>query len=342
MQLIIHIGLGKTGSSSIQHSLAANMDFLSEKGIIYLGEFFENSPVNLYDWQARSGIEQFYNADHQHESIRDLILRSMDVLSADKYSLAILSNEWLGGCSHEVQRNRGFIDAVRDLCAAGIDIKCCAYVRDHIDWSISAYQQWTLKHKTTSEIMPYSDYTLARPPLFEKTLDEWEQACTSMSIFNYNAICNVATHFWETVIGISGNQCKIFNTNRQLSACELYLRTCFNYAISSGQAVSDLVFDQYILKTMLEKLESSQKDRFSWYESLLPTATDLEVVLNRCGADIHAINTRLLANGEPPLLSDDHVVSRASSKLSSPNKDELIDYLTHLVILLAKENKQLR
>lgn len=61
-KLIVHIGAGKTGSTSIQSTLRENQKVLAENGCKYLGMMLEKAqPRSSYDWQQPSGSPMFFS-----------------------------------------------------------------------------------------------------------------------------------------------------------------------------------------------------------------------------------------------------------------------------------------
>lgn len=341
MNLLVHIGLGKTGSSSIQKTLEKNRDLLKKDKIFYLGEFFEHSPVQIFDWQKKSGIEEFYATQSQCASLTELLAKTLASLEETGYKLAILSNEWLGGCSYEAKRNAEIIKAIKKVASINHEITCCAYVRDHLSWSVSAYQQWGIKNKTMTRINSYAEYTHKRPPLFAETLGIWRGACKHFRLFNYNSIADVTEHFFFTVLGLDAKSWEMINANKQFKDNELFIRACFNEFLSPDSPIRDFVFDSYFSPANLGSERFKERGYYEWYTSLLPSAADLKTIDKYSRFDVDKINNYLASSNEP-LLDPQDSLELASEKLGIPAMPELIDFLIAVSFNLAQENYRLR
>lgn len=140
MKLILHIGMGKTGTTSIQNALKSNTDSLAEQKVHYLGMWFgmispeydEFGGANLFIRQDRAVQEEGAETFFQHMKMVS------ETTGADTF---ILSNESLFGNAANVEP---FITALKDK----IEVQLLAYMRDPHVWLPSAYTQWELHHKT--------------------------------------------------------------------------------------------------------------------------------------------------------------------------------------------------
>src|SRR5690606_35734267 len=60
MEVVVHVGDGKTGTSAIQRMLREHTSQLVADGTLYLGLMFEFAPVKMYPWQKPGMIEAFH------------------------------------------------------------------------------------------------------------------------------------------------------------------------------------------------------------------------------------------------------------------------------------------
>src|SRR6266545_260795 len=143
-QLIVHIGNGKTGTSSIQETLRLSQDKLRQRGIVYLGLNLEHVPDKKYEWQRASGSEKFHALDAEVATAQlfEILHSAVNFVKSLGISRAIWSNEWL------FARGKAAVPALSALAADGVEVKILAYVRRHDAWARSSYIQWGLKHKT--------------------------------------------------------------------------------------------------------------------------------------------------------------------------------------------------
>ncbi|WP_172329781.1 hypothetical protein [Mangrovicoccus sp. HB161399] len=154
MEAIFHVGMGKTGTSSIQQVLGANEEHLAKLGVQYLGLWFK---ILSPDYQGYDGQNRFFasspdemrqHADDYHAALCALA----DNTGNDRF---IISNESIYG--YPIQFSP-FLAQLKTLC----DVKVIIYARDPYSWLPSAYNQWALYHKTMpGQIPTYREATKA-------------------------------------------------------------------------------------------------------------------------------------------------------------------------------------
>lgn len=150
MKLILHIGMGKTGTTSIQNALKSNTAALAEQKVHYLGMWFGMISPEYDDF---GGANQFIRQDRAvQEAGAETFLRHMETVAettgADTF---ILSNEALFEKAADVEP---FITALKGK----VDVQLLAYMRDPHMWLPSAFTQWELHHKThTGPIKPFPE-----------------------------------------------------------------------------------------------------------------------------------------------------------------------------------------
>ncbi|MFU8863555.1 MAG: polysaccharide biosynthesis protein [Rhodobacterales bacterium] len=139
MKLILHIGMGKTGTSSIQTALRTNAAALAEQKVHYLGMWFDAiDPAYI----NHLGLRAFVALDETE------LQKAAVVFAAHVNQLAettgaetlILSNEGIFG---QVHKMKPFLEELRKH----VDLSLVAYIRNPYKWLPSAFTQWGLFHK---------------------------------------------------------------------------------------------------------------------------------------------------------------------------------------------------
>src|SRR5690554_5696112 len=94
-KLIIHVGMGKTGSSSIQQTFAKNKEFLASNGVAYLGLMMEHLPLpNQYEWRRVMGWVNLIKMPREEadQGLAHMLKIADDRLPKDLHTL-VWSNE---------------------------------------------------------------------------------------------------------------------------------------------------------------------------------------------------------------------------------------------------------
>lgn len=166
MKLFFHIGMGKTGTSSIQSALTSSREVLAEKGVHYMGMWFDQIDPK-YD--RILGMRDLLHSDP--DVLRDGAARFVEHMDEIKLMQGsdtfVFSNEDLYG---HVARIEPFISTL----AKQVEVKLVLYVRPFQSWLPSAYVQWAIRHKTTKgPIPPFRDAAERWINTF-RALDKWQ------------------------------------------------------------------------------------------------------------------------------------------------------------------------
>ncbi len=153
--LIFHIGMGKTGTSSIQAALSASADTLNADGAEYLGMGFEHLGPSF---SGPAGVDTL--ARSPKEKLPLLADRFVEALSHEATPAS-------GGAKRRyVMSNERFFQHVDSLAPfiarlnEHVDFQAVAYLRHPYDWLPSAYSQWGLDHKGyPGPIQPFGQRT---------------------------------------------------------------------------------------------------------------------------------------------------------------------------------------
>jgi hypothetical protein len=294
-RLIVHIGIGKTGTTSIQNVLARQQKSLIEQGVWYLGLMLEQAPVKLYSWQKSSAIEELMSLDEDKITTQliDVLTKSIDIIIDSGCRTAILSNE---SFFDRPKAHTALIRAFEILAAKGWQIDIVVYIRRHDDWLKSAYIQWGLIHKTyKGKLLPFSEWIKNFPFLLVNSLNKWAsiKGCKCI-VRNFDAVINVVEDFYS-VTGIHSGSMENFRDNQAPLPEELLLRSLFNNQIHD----TALPFEFNRLMD-IEGLNFTYSAT-TFLSNYLPTHEELNKVFEDCAEDREEINRILNDNDQPPL-----------------------------------------
>lgn len=202
MRLTLHIGLGKTGTSSLQAFLEHEGVFLKKHRLAYAG-------LNL----VRLG-EEFHLKDQgavNNDEILEKAIRTIETAAGKMKGVdeLIWSNESLGmGFSHNDIAPK--IHALLTGSKTITEVKVMIVIRRQDDWIESAYKQWALKHKVHKmrRIVPPMQYKKG----VEKVMD-YEALYDSWSVFGDDAITLIPYDDVRAGRGIVEYFCKAYGLN---------------------------------------------------------------------------------------------------------------------------------
>lgn len=322
MNIILHIGAGKTGTTSIQSVLEKNTETLQEVGVKYLGLMLENCYKKKYKWQNKH--QDFHETMMHNDAINDqlleLLLETSEFAKKEDIHTLIWSNESILNRPNHVMHIMGKLKTI------GFEIQIIMYVRDYARWQKSAYLQWGLKHKTyKGKLKNFHDWSKTVKPDFYNKLEQilkYGFPVTIRNMENTNDVvsdflkaCNIKIKYKDIVRSIKGNVA--------LSNEELFLRAIFNSKFN--EVVHPQKFDGIILKHT-DILSSPKK----YLQNILPTNNDLINIYNNSEEDMNKINSILASQGQKEL-----GISEMKEKELQINTDIIVKSLADLAIVNA-------
>lgn len=326
LRFIFHIGAGKTGTSSIQRTLAANADVLRSQGYWYLGQMLERADALIYPWQRAAAAEQFHSMDASTASaqLSEVIQSTVDDARRKGIHTLIWSNESF------FKRHQKTHAPLSMLQHRGVQISIVAYVRRHDAWAQAAYMQWGIKHKIDEgPIQPFRSWIEKRWPSFVSSLDELDRVFPGcLAVRNFDAVEDAVTDFLE-IAKLPSADIRPVRSNDTLTHAELLLRAIYN-----GQffdKVHPTRFDESI-----GKLEGMHETPIAHLLRLMPSHRDLQAVVERCKEDREALDKRLASQNQSPI--DTSTLTPYGSSLCV---DSLTNILCHLVVSQAMRLKDL-
>lgn len=274
INLVIHIGMGKTGSSSIQKSLILNDEILSDQGVKYMGLFLENANLKKFDWQKPNNMGALFSCDEDYinDSIYEILLNEINYCKKKNINTIIWSNEslfrWFGSVSQALTKLRE---------EKNVNLKIVIYFREHISWIKSAYKQWGIKHKQyDGKIQKFKDwYYWMKPPRYYKALKPViDKFHDELIVRNMTTKNDVVKDFFE-VCEINQVGVKSYRENDSPTNEELFFRALFNNKFNAP--VLPNVFDDIIgknvsfkntIKTYLSGLFPTREQLVQLYDSI--------------------------------------------------------------------------
>lgn len=294
MKFIIHVGMGKTGSTSIQSYFEENYEANLCKDIQYTGIMLENFDVPEFGWQAKSQAPLVNKILHQSASQSEFVsVLNKGLLKAKKNQVktVVWSNEGLFGCLPVL------MGVVAQIELDGIELLFIAYLRNPIKWSLSAYKQWGIKHKTyEGPIVSFKDYFSKRELQFTNKIKPLLKSSFKVVLRNFDECGDVLTDF-NGIIGLNYVTASKKKSTQQHNLTpddvELFFRAIFNNR--REQRTLPDVFN----KELTSEAVNFDWQPLEWYEQLLPSQKDIADLLESSKEEISQLNTLLKENEQP-------------------------------------------
>lgn len=310
IELIIHIGMGKTGTSSIQRSLFLASDALKKNKVSYWGYSLELCPIKLYDWQSLSVDWDRLNNKTNKEAflyqLTECFKKNINYEVQNGAEKIIWSNERL------IDNPDFLIPALKEIQDL-VNLKIICYFRNPADWAGSAYAQWGIKHKTyPGKIKTPKEFFEYWPVDYSKKIILYLRIFKGkVSLYNYSALKESIVFHFSKILKIDLKDSK---ENSSISNEELYLRFLFNNEISRPTLPS--AFDKY--------LKLGINDEFISYEDFYNNYLN---TVNKEEFNTDGINEILLGYGEE---SFEKKIKK--KKVKPLDKDMLIKLLLNCLI----------
>jgi hypothetical protein len=326
-KLIIHVGMGKTGSSSIQKTLRVARPALEKQGIKYLGLMLEHLALPKdYTWQSVSGWREYIRVDppQANRELAHALQYADDHLSKDIHTL-IWSNESLFDRLEDVQPA---LEAVRHR----YDVQVVGYVRRPDSWIMSAYLQWGIKHKTyRGPLKPFRAWTANLHWAVSSKVEVWRAIAEQARFYNFDAIEDVSAHFAREVLTLDEHTAPSLRENDTPPPPAMALFACHN-SLDEGQVLPDELEPLLKRAGLYEKMQKSPP-----YNKLLPDEEEIAAYVERHRPEVERINAVFKESGEP--LFD---LSTQRSKDYSVTPWDSNRALLQLIVHLAEEVEQLK
>ncbi|MCA9837914.1 MAG: hypothetical protein KC422_13435 [Trueperaceae bacterium] len=268
-ELIIHIGSGKTGSTSIQQTLATNTEILETYKTRYLGLLGEGFAETFYTWQRQHGWLELLDLQEQApEQLLACFNYSLPELVRLGYKRAIWSNEALFSCPDLI------LPVLSSLAEKGVKLNGIVYIRRHDAWARSAYLQWGIRHKSyKGKLKSFEEWSKDRNFSYMDKLESWlDTKDLKLNVRNYDALDNVVTDFLE-FCQMDASAFSLLRANESPSDLALVMWAMFNgqyeeevlpnslMPLLAQGGLIDSVAEDILLTELLPKLEDLQTIR---------------------------------------------------------------------------------
>lgn len=326
MNIIIHNGHGKTGSSSIQSSLNVNKEILNNNKIFYVGLNFEYSPFKKYAWQKPYGWPLLIELTQKeiNNQLYEVLHNTINQLTELEYNTIIWSNESLFTAVSS-------LTSVLDLISKEHNVLAITYLRRHDRWVDSAYKQWGIKHKAEKGVViPFSTWS-SKNIAYSSLLDTW--SCIEgieLKVMNFDESKDVCTSFFKN-INIDSQNLKFIRSNESPTPEILSMYALYNSLFDEAVLPSQL--DPLIKKYELKNLKSHGVD----LNTIFPCQDELEAILEKYSDDIDKVNSFFSLSNQAHF-DKNFVKKDAARKVSS---DQIISMLIHVVNEQTKEISEL-
>ena len=252
MNYIFHIGVGRTGTTSIQSFLENNQELLDKYKILNGGSNFTKS-YYIEEWQKKYYWSVF-ETDNPVKSLLDAAIRVADFGKDNGYETIIVSNESL--CCKPFYY---FIKSLNEY--KNFDITIVYYVRNYQDWLISAYFQWAIKHKQNVgriySFREYIDRYVMSNDIFSGIIEDLNSIQNiNLYIRNQSIIKNTLNDFIKNVLKIDIDIVNIdLFSNNSNDKNDILYRLLFNNNFS--QPILPDVYDNIVNKINIQETFSS-------------------------------------------------------------------------------------
>lgn len=258
IKLFLHVGMGKTGTSSIQAALNNNKAILQKHNIRYLGMWFDFIDPAFEGWGNQA---KFFDASEAETKAYALKAAEVFAESAAQQGITtfVLSNEGLWGRAASLKL---FLDAIADQ----VEVSVVGYVRNPMDWLPSAYAQWGIVDKVNPGVGPGYGELARRHVKWYKDAFSWADTFGDRFVLrDYSSIENVVDDF-ASLIGVPETLVQERVYERRSNA-ELALRSLFNKRYEGSVAPG--FFDKMVQKQMTDvmPLARIRQDRFDYSET---------------------------------------------------------------------------
>ena len=323
MKLIIHIGAGKTGTTSIQSCLERNSSLLKENKTFYSGMYFENVPDGVVDKgnAYNEFIDDYYKDKSKFvEKVKDSLVAINESFGKSDIDNIVWVNESLFDSPHAVMGAINSLEGVVD------EINIIFYIRRQDRWLKSAYQQWGIKHKTYAGVVRSFDdwYPTVKDRVdYYSILSEWESYIDkdNIDVVVYeNCIDGVVTDFINRIGLDSKVDFDSERSNESLGKYQLSLYKLYNSFFEGGKLPDEV--SSFIGRIGLNKINVNDVSADIEY----PNVEDLQSLVEGYG------NERLekySKNGECLQFDDEPIRSDLNG---SVNRDSLVSVLLFSLI----------
>lgn len=215
MNLVIHIGRHKSGTTSLQHWLQSNSKNLRRAGFLYPASGLDNQQGAHHDL-SHALNDRFVDS----EKVNNIAL-GIRREAADAHTV-IISSEGL----QNISRVEPIMDFLSVLGIPKARTKVICYLREHLDYAMSAYRQEIHEHTSIIPFYEFTKFYSDLAPFFSM----WKEVgCLELSWFSRNLLAggNIVEDFCRR-IGVTADNYLIPNKNFSIGGNLLAIKLAAN------------------------------------------------------------------------------------------------------------------
>lgn len=271
VELIFHVGMGKTGTTSLQAALSENSEtVLRDAGLCYLGMW-----MGMVDpaFEGYGGFQKFLRQtpERQQQSAARLVAHVQERAAREGFTRFLVSNE------EYLEWGRALSPFFSAL-AEQIPLRVLIYARPAGSWLPSACAQWGAYHKTNmGPVAPVQDVARRLVQQYDHILSWHETLGERIHVRLFDRKTDLFADF-STQIGAD-----LPPASRNLQArpapADLLLRTAFNSHFKAPMLPN--AYNQQVLPLLTNGLPRNLSDKFAHlyaYDTLADVITGHEPV----------------------------------------------------------------
>jgi hypothetical protein len=195
-RLVIHAGLGKSGSSAIQKYCRDHPEALRAHDALYLGMFLERGGASPLDFANSAALEEALADD---PGVEDRLVALLGAKIAARPGIDTFVWSQIALARHAPRLGR-VIARLEPIC----DVEVVLYFRHQATWLVSAYLQWGVKHKSYPGPLRSFDEWLpmaqAHGADYRAIIASWRAAIGAdrLHLRSYDQAADVVTDFLAT------------------------------------------------------------------------------------------------------------------------------------------------
>jgi hypothetical protein len=332
--LIVHIGTGKTGSTSIQKYLKSVQSDLRERNITYFGINLDLVPgPNARPWQNPAGTHILQRMPLETAKVEVGQVLEEALSSLDEDGVAVWSNESI------YEKPLLYVPLLQEVRSKlGVNVIVVSYVRAIKSYVTSAYKQWGVRHKTyNGSVVGFAEWVNRQAKFlsYGAALKIWEDSFgNDFKLLNYDGRDDVRVGFIRLIPGCADLTPTTLQVKDNPSPGDLHLALFALY--NSLFAESVLPVDVASLISRNKLVNSGMME--GSLAKLYPSRQELENAIALFREDQEIAN-QILAKKQQPLLQN-ALTDPSPETVSGIDEATLTNGVMSLLVAIAVEQEK--
>lgn len=293
MRLVLHVGMGKSGSTSIQHALRSHHGELASQGVEFLGMWLDGIDPTYRGFMQQEKLWALPEPDRREAGAK-LAGFMADRRRETGVETFILSNEsWSG-------QALGLRPIIDQVISAGICVSVIAFVRDPATWLPSAHVQWGVRNKMNKGAILHYEESARRLVKWYSGIIEWaEEMPDHFTAFSYDRSSDVVQAF-ATAAGVALGKPQRRMMERSEGA-EILMRALFNHRFEEAElptAFNEVAFSTAAAIPTLDSIAARCLDYSRTGAVIEDNADFFDAMAKKIGFDVRG------TGGAPPAMAD--------------------------------------